>query len=69
MGKYILYAVIAFLVGILGMMYFPTTHGIISGISTTGFTDLEKAGMAILSYAFLGFVVYIIWGHIKGIKQ
>lgn len=65
MGKYILFGVIAFLVLILGMLFFPTVNTNVSGIDVTGFTALEKAGMALLPYIFLGLMVYIIFAHVK----
>lgn len=65
MGKYVLYGTVAFLVIILGMFFYPTVHANWSGIDVTGFTDLEKAGMVIMSYAFIFFFVYFVWVHIK----
>lgn len=63
MGKYFYGAVIAFLVIIIGMLLYPTIHLNVSSIDVTGFTDLEKAGMAVLSYLFLFFMGYIAWKH------
>lgn len=65
MGKYFLYGTIAFLVIVLGMLFYPTIHTNVSAIDVTGFTNLEKAGMAVLSYGFIFFMVYIVWVHVK----
>jgi hypothetical protein len=65
MGKYVLYGTVAFLVIILGMLFYPTVHANWSGIDVTGFIDLEKAGMVIMSYAFIFFFVYLVLAHIK----
>ncbi len=65
MGKYVLAGTVAFIVIIVGMLVYPTVHLNISSIDVTGFTDLEKAGMAILAYAFLFFMGYVVWKHIK----
>lgn len=66
MGKYIYYAVIAFVVGIIGMMLFPTSKSVIGAADTTDFTSLESVGMVLLGYALLGVTVYIIIKHVKG---
>jgi len=65
MGKYVFFGVVAFLVIIVGMLYYPTVHSVYSGIDITGFTVLEKAGMAILSYGFIFFMIYLVYAHIK----
>lgn len=65
MGKYAFWGTVAFLVIIIGMLFYPTVHTNFSGIDVTDFTDLEKAGMVILSYAFIGFMVYIVYAHVK----
>jgi len=65
MGKYFLYGTVAFVVIIIGMLVYPTVHLNVSGISVTDFTDLEKMGMVLLSYAFLFFMGYVVWVHIK----
>lgn len=65
MGKYVLFGTIAFLVVVLGMLFYPTIHTNISGIDVTGFTDLEKAGMVILSYGFIFFIVYLVYAHVR----
>ena len=65
MGKYFLFGTIACIVIIVGMLIYPTVHLMISGVSVTGFTDLEKAGMVLLSYSFLFFMGYIVWKHIR----
>lgn len=65
MGKYFLAGTVAFIVIIIGMMVYPTVHFNIMSIDVTGFTDLEKGSMAILAYAFLFFMVYVVWVHIK----
>jgi len=65
MGKYFLAGTVAFVVIIVGMLVYPTVHSNIMGIDVTGFTDLEKGSMAILGYAFLFFMAYVVWVHIK----
>lgn len=65
MGKYVLIGVIAFLVIILGMLFYPTIHTNISSIDVSGFTDLEKAGMVVLSYGFIFFMVYLVYTHVR----
>lgn len=65
MGKYVLYFAVASMVLIIGMLIYPTQHLMISGIDVTAFTDLEKAGMVLLSYGFFFFMGYIIWKHIR----
>ena len=65
MGKYVFFGVVAFLVIIVGMLLYPTIYTNWSGIDVTGFTALEKAGMAILSYAFIFFMVYLIYAHVR----
>lgn len=65
MGKYVYFGVVAFIVIIIGMLVYPTVHFNISSINVTGFTDLEKAGMALLSYSFLFFIGYLVWKHIR----
>ncbi len=65
MGKYFLFATVACVVIIIGMLVYPTVHLNISGVSVTGFTDLEKAGMVLLSYSFLFFMGYAVWKHIR----
>lgn len=65
MGKYALWATIGFLVVIIGMLFYPTVHTNWSGIDVTSFTDLEKAGMVILSYGFIFFIVYLVLEHVK----
>jgi len=64
MGKPFLAGVVAFAVIIIGMLFYPTTHTMVSVIDVTGFTDLEKAGMVLLSYGLVFFMVYIVWAHI-----
>ena len=65
MGKYVLFGAIAFVVIVIGMLVYPNVHTAISAVSVVGFTDLEKAGMVILSYAFLFFMGYVVWKHIR----
>jgi glucose uptake protein GlcU len=65
MGKYVFFGVVAFLVIIIGMLLYPTIHTNYASIDVTGFTALEKAGMAILSYAFIFFFIYLVYAHIK----
>jgi len=65
MGKYVLFGVIALLVVIVGMLLYPTIHTNYISIDVTDFTALEKAGMAILSYAFVFFMIYLVYSHIK----
>jgi len=64
MGKYFLALVVAFMVIIIGMLFYPTTHTMVSAIDVTSFTDLEKAGMVLLSYGLIIFMVYIVYAHI-----
>ena len=65
MGRYVFAGVVAFLVVIIGMLFYPTVHTNVSAIDVTAFTDLEKAGMAILSYAFVFFMAYIVYAHVR----
>lgn len=65
MGKYFYIGTVAVIVIIIAMLLYPTVHTNISSIVVTDFTDLEKAGMAILSYAFLFLSGYLVWKHIK----
>jgi len=65
MGKYFLAGTVAFIVIIIGALVYPTVHLNISAISVTDFTDLEKGSMVLLSYAFLFFMGYVVWAHIK----
>ena len=65
MGKYVLFGVIAFIVIIIGMLLYPTIHTNYIGIVVTDFTTLEKAGMVILSYGFIFFMVYLVYAHVR----
>lgn len=65
MGKFVFAGVVAFVVIIIGMLFYPTIHTNVSAIDVTGFTDLEKAGMVILSYGFIFFMAYLVWAHVK----
>lgn len=65
MGKYFLAGVLAVVVIIIGMLFYPTIHTMVSGVVLWGdITDLEEAGMVLLSYGFIFFMVYIVWAHI-----
>ncbi len=63
-GKYYLGLVLVGCVIVIGMLIYPTIHSMISGISVTGFTDIEKAGMVILSYGMLFWMCYIVYAHV-----
>jgi glucose uptake protein GlcU len=65
MGKYVFFGVVAFLVVIIGMLLYPTIHTNYISIDVTDFTALEKAGMVILSYGFIFFMIYLVYSHIK----
>lgn len=65
LGRYFLATVVAAIVIVIGMLVYPVVHSNWAGIVVTGFTDLEKAGMIVLSYAFIFFMVYIVWVHVK----
>lgn len=65
MGKYVLYIAIASIVVVIGMLLYPTQHYVISLIDVTAFTDLEKAGMVLISYGLLFFIGYIAWKHVR----
>jgi len=65
MGKYVFAGVVAFLVIIVGMLLYPTIHTNWSGIDVTDFTALEKSGMVILSYAFIFFMAYLVYAHVR----
>ena len=64
-GKYVLFGVIAFLVAIIGMLIYPAMHTAINAAGVVGFTTLEEAGMVLLSYAFIIFIAYIIYAHVR----
>ena len=65
MGKYFLALVIASMVIIIGMLIYPTAHTMVSAVVPWGdITDLESAGMVLLSYGFIFFMVYIVWAHV-----
>lgn len=46
---------------VLGMLFFPSLHGVILGTDRTGMLPLLSASITILPWAFLGFVVYAIF--------
>ena len=65
MGKYILFGVISFLVIIIGMLFYPTVHSMVSGVvQWDGITALEEAGMVLLAYGFIFFMIYIVYAHV-----
>jgi len=65
MGKYFLALVISFMVIIIGMLIYPPIHTMVSDIVPwADITDLESAGMVLLSYGFIFFMVYIVYAHI-----
>ena len=45
----------------LGMVMFPSLHGIVSGISIASYLPLVGASVTFLPYAFLLFIVYAIY--------
>ncbi len=53
-------AIICVIVIVLGMLFYPTVHGVIVTTNTTGFLPLTAGATTLLSYAFLGFVLYAI---------
>lgn len=65
LGKYFFAAVIAATAIILGMLLYPTVHLNWAGIDVTGFIDLTKAGMIVLSYGFIFLIAYLIYAHVK----
>ncbi len=65
MGKIFFIFVVGFVVVIIGMLLYPTVHYNWAGIDVTGYTDLEKAGMVILSYGFLFWIGYSVYSYIK----
>ena len=64
-GKYFFWGVVAFICIIIGLILYTTVHYNWDGIDVTGFLDITKAGMIVLSYGFIFFIAYIIWAHIK----
>lgn len=65
LGKTFLALTVAAVVIIVGMLLYPTVHLNWAGIDVTGFLDLTKAGMVIMSYALIFFLVYLVLAHIK----
>lgn len=65
MGKYVLFGTIAFIVVVVGMLVYPSVATIINAAPITDFTDLEEAGMVLLSYGFIFFMGYLVYAHIK----
>ena len=46
---------------VLGMLFYPTLHGYITGVDRTGMLPLLSSAVTLLPYGFLGFVVYAIF--------
>ncbi len=65
LGRHFFALVIAAGVIVIGMLLYPTVHTNVSGISVVGFIPLVQAGMIVLSYAFIFFIIYLIYAHIK----
>jgi hypothetical protein len=45
---------------VLALLTYPTLHSIISAVDLTGQLPLTAAAVTLLSYAFLGLIVYAI---------
>lgn len=56
---------IAGLLIVIGMLMYPTLHFMNGLVDTTGFVPLLKMAVAILPYAFLGFIGYAIFQMAK----
>lgn len=68
MGKWVLFITLAIVVGAIGFTMFPSIKTVLSGTSTTGFSDLLKAMVACLPYAAAFFIFYAIWNAAHGKK-
>ena len=66
MGKYIFIFVVCALVAVIGFMLYPIVHTIWSAQDTSALTSIEKSGMVIGSYAFMGCIGYLVYRHVKG---
>lgn len=65
LGKVFLALVVSAAVIIIGMLLYPTVHFNYAGIDVSGFIPLVQAGMVVLSYGFIFFVVYLVIAHIR----
>jgi len=61
LGKVVLFVVVVVVVLFVGMFYVPTVNSAWTGIDTTGFSDFLKAGAAFMPFAFIGFILYLIY--------
>lgn len=65
MGRGFLAVVIAAVVIVLGMMFYPTIHANWAGIDVSDKIPIVQGGMVILSYGFLFFIGYAIYHAVK----
>ena len=52
------FIVIAVILLVLGMLFYPSLHLFIGGVDRTGFLPLLSSAVVFLPYVFLFFVVY-----------